>query len=201
MNEQEYNKLTNKQKRVVLAQDVLDHLQSEKISPIAGAFFSLYKVGSHYGIMNQSSLNFMASDGYGNVGDSLQLVLQRPDTRCDVCAKGALFVAHVLRNNRVNLGDVYDHARLPREIQDVFGHMMLQHIEIAFEVCIHRWNDWHELGPYLGLDQDVIDKIQMDIETVGVYDFESKYNSDLDGIMRNIIRNEGQFVYVPDFRN
>lgn len=66
---------------------------------------------------------------------------------CSVCAKGALFLSWVGTNNKYSLKDILyfnynlSQKRYPKEVIDIFGEILLDCIELAFELNSNSWTD------------------------------------------------------------
>ena len=164
INPSQFKNLSIKQKRVAIAQDVIDRIFAELLSGKTGNLFS-----------NSTAWHFDGHDlqGYFN------------SRKCEACAKGALICSWVGNfNSYNNLGaftyelESYigqEDRRYPKELIEIFGYEMLGLIEIAFEGVGNSWNVLN-----IRDDRDEVDQT---------------YFEDLYGIMRNIVANDGEFVW------
>jgi hypothetical protein len=145
-------------RRVQLAKDVLMQLEAKKMKASPGTFCHIAGVSK----MKAST--------------QLQKVLQAKP--CEVCAKGALFVADVLRHNDFTVHDggfddssMVNHisvSALHDRLNETFPETMADDIESAFESNGYfDWNGWHRAFPTAPRR--------------------------MAAIMRNIVRNRGAF--------
>lgn len=119
----DFNKLTNAQKRVAIARDVLARINAKLIKPKDGIFFS-----NKYDI----------EDGKTTVKTFVN------KTQCSVCAKGALFCSWVGNFNNFDKEDLWHvneelGEKFPEELLNIFGRVMLDSIEYNFEGCHYDW--------------------------------------------------------------
>jgi hypothetical protein len=167
--EKAFKKMNMARRRVAIAKDVIQRMDNSLIIPMTGDIF-----GEN------------APEDYENSRLSLQEFFNSEP--CEACAKGALVCSWVGNFNNYEdlVGFTFDferhqgknHTSYPKELIKIFGLEMLGLIEIAFE---GNGNDWNVLGirdPYLS----------------GEY-INTDYKNDLRGIMENIIKNKGEFVF------
>jgi len=115
-----YAQMSRAEKRVTIAKDVIKAIAAEQIIPTHGDYFSL------------SSYSYYPDDQA-----SLQDLLPTLPA-CNVCAKGAILICGVARQNKVTYGQAddwgtYHGARLSRVLGGVFSPTQLSLIEEAFE--------------------------------------------------------------------
>ncbi len=122
-----YAKMTPEQKRVTIAKDVLKALEADQIVAEHGEYFD-------GGLIEALKVDESKHPLDGHATESLQTLLPKLPA-CHVCAKGALFVACVSRQNAVKVGDGMrcGSDQLSRQLQGVFSTDQLQLIENAFE--------------------------------------------------------------------
>ena len=165
-----FHKLSKRQQRLAIAEDVLAQLRAKKYQARPGTYA-------------ESDVVDVIDDNTGGNFD-LQRCLLTKSPECNVCALGASFVS------LSRLGDKVDWSlsQAPHSsLEPIFGKMQVQLIEAAFE----GWEpDRDEEGnwitdPYSGA-------------TEATYNFCNKYELDankrLAAIFKNIIRNDGTFV-------
>ena len=167
INKEEFDKLTQEQQRIAIAKDVIERIDRGLISPRTGDLFSEDLV-----------------EAWGECKIPLQEFLNK--TECAACAKGALVASWIGNfNHYASISDFTynfeDHRKeddaddmYPKELIEIFGLEMLGLMELAFEGQGNYWN-------ILGITQVV----------------NRQYADDLEGIMENIIENNGTFVYDP----
>lgn len=169
----EFNKLTAAQKRVAIANDVLERLRLEMLIPNRGSLFS--------GEVLRKMINRRIGD------DAKTLVNSVP---CEACAKGALVCSWVGNFNKVSASDMsaYDYdlgkKRYPAPLMKLFGREQLDLIEAYFE------------GQILS---STCDKVAMAVIGQEANDeentpFKSTYKGSLKKIMQNIVDNGGTFA-------
>lgn len=170
LNKEEFDKLTNPEKRVAIAKDVIARIDANLIKPFSGSLFA-----------NRDSVFKMDSTPQENFNNK----------KCEVCAKGALMCSWIGNFNE------YDHWQVaamdygldtkdntyPVELLDIFGREMLDDIEAAFEGFVYCWH----------YDYEKYKKILF----VRDYDLEcdKTYQHNMKGIMQNIIDNNGEFIF------
>lgn len=184
-----FSKLSKTEQRVAIAKDALKWLRSPNIKAKTGTYVEIIK-----GLEKLQ------------IGDQLDEKL--PEIKCAVCAKGALFIAHVdMFDNCMIKGEpksLWSGARKPyrfefsdeetisERLSKHFSQLQLDMIEAAFEKKIvedHTGN----------LKSDKFDHNYDNIPTeVGkaCIKFGRKYRSDknrLEAILKNIIKNKGEF--------
>lgn len=127
LNKEEFDKLTQNEKRVAICRDVIARIDAQKIQPNHGYFFN------------------GKEEVYENV--SVPVQEQINNTTCSVCAKGAIFCSWVGNFNNVDHTelkyaneDVYTWDRHVPELMDIFGREMLDNLEAAFEGDVYNWH-------------------------------------------------------------
>lgn len=84
---EEFNALSREQKKVLVAQDILDQLEVKKYTASRGSYVNMYNVNAD---KVESSAREQLIDG---------------SIHCEVCARGALFLSSVRYKNKINLLD------------------------------------------------------------------------------------------------
>lgn len=171
-----FNKASDAEKRVMIAQDVL----------------ALLKVDKNGQIVIQSGGYCTLQDDYENHLDTNDLSVDHLDdiivagAGCSVCAKGALFLAHVFRFDNFRVTDSYIDDTEFNDLITYFDKFQWDLIEMAFEGNIIK-------DEYEEDEEDEED----DEEVKAALNFHIRYNTDteiLAGIMNNIIKNNGTFI-------
>lgn len=88
MTNKEFNRLSNKDKRIALAKDVIKQLEANKIIPTCGVFVQNWELRSRISRLNEPM--------------ELQLLLENYPP-CLVCAKGALFITDIMARNNFSV--------------------------------------------------------------------------------------------------
>lgn len=86
-----FNKLSVEKQRIKIIQDVVTHLESEKLKAVKGKYLRVL--------------------GVGKVAGNQQLHEVMGESRCQVCGIGAVFTATVLLNNELKVGDLSEGYR------------------------------------------------------------------------------------------
>jgi hypothetical protein len=200
-----FAKLSNAQKRVAIARDVLKQIQTENFIPHTGKFVSVPDYNE-----------FLV---YRNKNASLQEMLPQLGP-CDVCALGGLFLSCTNLNNKArvsalmenshpsgnidNTGEAYQMndmflggKKFSNDLNRFFSNYQLMLIEIAFERgggAVGNVNFTDGLYKnYLGQFKPITAEIEAAAQ------FSEKTNTDqsskdrMIAIMKNIIRNKGRF--------
>lgn len=176
----EYADQTRAERRVTLAKDVLAQLATARFRAQRQTYFRVN----------------LTKDERGNPNGSLKDIL--PEKVCTVCAKGAVFAAHVLRNNEFSIGNLRDESEYggadcryagsyecKRQVDDAFDDVALAKLECAFE----------------GLDKN---GAPMNSHTLGYYEavewsklFPRKLGAEarLTSLMNNLVRNKGDLKF------
>jgi plasmid maintenance system antidote protein VapI len=179
--------LSNADKRVAIARDVLASLAAEKVIALSGTYIDT--LGDGPGVFSLPP------------SDDAQVWLEDAPT-CTTCALGAMMLSCVRKANNATLGMLRGRSNITARLAVHFDRRQLDLIETAFEQSIHvwmnsqddydRWPDQSELrvardmfGQYLRVARDMFGQ-----------DLARDYTSDerLTIIMQNIIRNKGTFV-------
>lgn len=134
-----WKKSTPKQKRVLIAKDVIEQLNSCKMEASSGTWINIYDSVT------------VASHHYRYFGEKLgrvglrECILSEKETTCRVCGIGSLMVSAILFKNTMTVSDYekqkLDYIMIDREhvgdklrIRKIFTTAQLKLIEIAFEM-------------------------------------------------------------------
>lgn len=173
----EFKKATKAQKRVMIAQDVLDQIRAKRYVAASGTWVSP--------TWQKGAADKLSHD------DSVQKLFENKTLKkCNVCALGGLFMSCTVLNNKTkvedlddvseSLGDCIsnDEYKMSNGLKSFFSYNQLILIERYFEGN----NGW-----FVNYDNDV-DHIE---------EFNEKYPDDMERlkkIMKNIVENNGTFV-------
>lgn len=165
LNFEQFSTLSQMEKRVAIAQDVIARISAGKIQAIQGSLFQ-------------------SKSGLNNDKTSLQQSFNQ--NLCEVCAKGGLICSWVGNFNKYN--DIYDFSEdveqgYPAELIEIFGKKLLDAIEVCFEGKTYPWHN-EEFDEYI--------KDNIDFRNIPTLFNKYKNNSNrLKAIMQNIIDNQG----------
>jgi hypothetical protein len=163
--------MTKAEKRVQIAQDVIDRIKLRKIEAGSGT------------LMRSSTV-----DGLHSIGeDSLKKAINS-GVSCSVCAKGGLFIAYVGRVNKFNTSDLGGNGYLPhmhesnemQKLQELFSGNQLALIEMVFEGDLILKEDYN-------FSERQVNRAR------GIYIKFRDSNDRLTAICENIIHNKGSF--------
>lgn len=164
ISQEEFNKLSNAEKRVVIAKDVIYRVESKRLGPAKASLFNDHLVEASF---------------EPNPYLDLQDLLNRENNGCAGCAKGALVCSWIGNFNHYKYDDIHrmssdlrTAASYPVELKEIFGRKMLDLMEINFEGRTYPWTD----------------------ESVKDSNINAEYNFNLLGIMENIVENNGEFI-------
>jgi hypothetical protein len=182
---EEFNNATPAVKRMMIAQDLIDRIQAEQLIPSKmGAIARLRRDDQI--IAGSISEDYEA---YKERFDkSIKSTLQNPTIKCEVCAKGGMFMAYVARVNefswkRFQHGTEHNKPTM-HKLREIFDEKQLSAMECAFEGKMHiSYNDQ---------GQKMFTK--MEIKTLYAFYKDRNYSTDrLLTICQNVIDNEGTF--------
>lgn len=118
-----------------VCQDVINRIKSKNFIPFSD------------NIMSESTYNLFCSAN--NIEVDTKNIIN--NNKCEVCAKGAIFLSWVGKNGGYSADDILNFnveleysLEYPKEIQKIFGRKLLNHIEVAFEGMIFDWSYVHE---------------------------------------------------------
>lgn len=170
-----WSRMSKKAKRIAIAKDVLKHIKAGALIPTSGWYFKSSEVRDV-----QREIPFTETR-------ELQELLQ--GKTCQVCAKGALFISDILKNDDFQVGtytDIDEGGIMCDRLEGIFERGQLDLIECAFEG---------------GTVTDATGILSDDNGNTPLADkaekFHDKNNDDsekiLTAIMKNIIKNDGTF--------
>lgn len=157
--------LSKSEQRIVLAKDVIDILQSNKITAKRCAYFEMY--------------------GHSKKDEINELVGKTP---CKVCALGGLFVAEVMYTDRATIGDADNRFFIKDRLNEYFEERQLGLIESAFEGTA-------EFCDGKGYSEDEVEAAINFVHNNDRYRDQYIYPEDaMMLIMQNIVEHNGDFV-------
>ncbi|RJQ30275.1 hypothetical protein C4565_00390 [Candidatus Parcubacteria bacterium] len=109
--EKSFDEMTREERKIAIAKDVIARMDMEKLNLKRGTYFD--------GIVKEKI-------GYS---DSLQLVVDKLEQGCTVCAIGAVFLSHVRLFNQVS-GEVV--SRYGSEAVQIFSHDLIASVKDCF---------------------------------------------------------------------
>lgn len=133
-------KLTKVQRRIEVLKDVLLQLENEKYKAEQGIYVKL-----------PNSLSKLTR-GIKTKHQQAQLCLLEEKDACEVCAKGAIFLSIVRKENKVLLSELHSGIVMTETNEELFGDGNMDYVERAFEGWKYDWNDeidqFHSKYPY-----------------------------------------------------
>ena len=203
---------TNAQKRVLIAQDVIEQLNTEEIKSTPGCYLSLRDRTSDMEITKDTQVK--------------SILDAQPS--CNACALGATFVSMMRRYNECTVGDLFPDLKLlnftsvtasmgaythfKSYLERLFEPAQLQLIEIAYEgintagtfnsynsleendptVAAHEFHMWE--AKYYDTIEVYYGEEELQLEAGDEVRREDDGSDVLRAIMNNIIKNKGTFV-------
>jgi len=182
----------NKDLCVKIARDVLLQLKKGRYDPVPGIYIevnlgSLFEdhngdiietVNDPFDESDDPEIKIVAKPG----GSFKKLFKEEKEITCTVCALGAAFISLINVRNRCSNGEVINNSpeNMFDRLEKVFGQRNIGLMETAFETEPMRFA--------MGLSQ-------VDIEAAIEYGDQYKNDTErLRMIMRNVIRNKGDFI-------
>ncbi len=180
-----FKKATAAERRVMIAKDVITALEQKTIRSVSGNW-----VKTHDQLFKEETLDKFW-DGDAKIIETIektQISDAIKNVKCDVCALGALFVCGVRRFNKITFGKLsdevfggteageFEHEHLDYFLKGYFSESQLSLIEIAFE---------KGMGAYIATSNK---------ENLAMRMFKGSPKIRMIGIMKNIIKNKGQFI-------
>ena len=183
MTNEEFNALSDEQKRIEIAKDVIAALKAKKLS-----------AGQMVYVNNTNIDDIIRQDG----SQQLQPLLIETQKECQVCAKGALFVCDVIRRNEFKVSKSVTSIDSDIILQklEYFSESQLNLIETAFE------GDTKQEEGLVELDEEGDAKYDENFDVIYIpvvkqaIKFSKRFTNDTNrmiAIMKNIIENNGEF--------
>lgn len=170
--------MTKVERRIAILKDVLKQLKDEKYKAKTGVYVELPR----------DLWNLQRREAYEPASfpkSSAQTCLINSTKSCKVCAKGAIFLSLVRKENKVSLVDLMRTSVRESKTNRLFGERNLDKIEAAYEKWVYK-----DIGSYTRQKRST-GKLQLDIQK-----FSNKYPDKRDrlvAIVKNAIKNEGIF--------
>ena len=167
-----FSKLPEWKQRVEIAKDVILQIKSNRFKPEQGTYLNIYSTDK--------------GDEKENVWDmQANTAIKQKLAYCNVCAKGAMFMSHVMKTNHCTLLDA-DSARQVEYVDrlTMFSQGQLDTIECAFENGI--------VHDYEGILKHKGDRTTLG-ERARLFCESPVATIRLIKIMQNIIKNKGEF--------
>jgi hypothetical protein len=180
----EFNSLSDAEKRVAIAKDVLAQIKKEVIIPQRSTYLKL--------------------NNWRNFEETEQVNKHINKVECTCCALGSMFLSHIKYNNHCTVEDLlgFDSDRIVEKgLEQYFDSGQLVLMETAFERWEQNYNEDYDEGilqiedgifhgwtlKSLGLTEDDLDKAGR------LYDDIDDDTERLTLIMKNLIKNKGEF--------
>lgn len=170
-----WNELTKAEKRVRIAKDALAQIRTKKVEVQSGTYCDIFSNKLKEGSQLNKILPTLEADS------------------CTVCAKGALFLAHVDRFNKLKIEDngafSANNSQIIDRLKGIFSIGQLDTIEAAFEMGVTQDAE-HILWDH----STAVEETELAKRAIA---FGEEYSDDLDrlvAILENIIENKGTFI-------
>ena len=188
-----FNKLSAPKKRVAIAKDVIKQLGIKNFEACTGTY--VYPRATDIGKLQELDTNTNKQQA--------NLLISQGIVSCDVCAKGAIFMSHVMKTNNCSVKKIAysNHNReVTARVSEFFDKDQLNLIEAAFEEESEMYSEdaiddldtgddlWDVPDPK-GVEK--VEKLATKAEKFG-NKYKTPHNR-LIGIMKNIIKNKGTF--------
>lgn len=163
-----WSSLTKGEKRIVLVKDAINQILNKRVTIVKGEYCLIEDENLIKGIQLNKVLSLVKKEN------------------CKVCAKGALFLAHVDKFNRIKLSSnnifMASNKEIKNRLKNIFSSIQLSMIEAAFELQV--------IDDILSLEN---------LSNLGnrCIDFGNNYRnceSRILAIFDNIIKNKGEFI-------
>ncbi len=194
MTSQEFNALSNNEKAVLVAKDVLEQVKAEKYIPNTGTYIHVFGDGFNF---------------EGSIKENFDQIQQ-----CKVCALGSMLMSSTHLGNILTTSDIdnypdADDLRDSEKITELFSSIFTNKQLLLIETAFEGYSDfWGETKAQIkkNYEENFIYDEQADRyanetltfeETLACEMFNRKYPDDdkrLNAICRNIIRNKGVFM-------
>jgi hypothetical protein len=182
------NKRT-RQKRVRIASDAIAQIKAKKLIPARDGYCNIYTI----------------------VNDDTQLnkAIKANKARCEVCALGSLLIADVIKNNHLTIDEAsnYGFDEINSRLANIFDTKTLMILEFLFEDtsagALYNLID-QEIGSYSDIkDEYYFASATFTDKEIDLYNYYSKsLPSDSEDrlliLLRNIVRNDGEFIIPRD---
>lgn len=127
----QFNKLSNPEKRVLIAQDVVAQLEAKKFVQKRGSYFEFEvpdKKLHHYELVKGERYSPLDDCYADSRKESAQKLIK--DSTCYVCAKGAAICSFVQKFNEKEISELHEDDD---DLAEIFGHNLWQELERHFE--------------------------------------------------------------------
>jgi hypothetical protein len=172
------------EKRVTLAKDVILQLELQRLIAYSGDYIC--------------GLNLTFDENGKLIKNDVELQSILPTQTCRVCAKGAFFIADIMRRDKMKISEAkhgIGNEKIVRRLSDIFTRNQLDLIETAFEKSvIYEENETLMEEKVIKSTGDV-DYIYTPLAKKAI-SFGKKYKDTTNrmiAIMNNIIKNNGEF--------
>lgn len=113
-----WSRLSKTEQRITLTKDVLEQIRLKSFNPTLGTYISVDE--------NDYEANEYSCQ--------LNALIKDKKVTCQACAKGGLFIAHVMRNNHLTLGEVSNsNTEMLNRLGGIFSKQQLDLIEAALK--------------------------------------------------------------------
>lgn len=174
-------KKTKKQRRIEILKDALLQIKAKKYKITNGTYVELSPTLQK--IERYASSAF--SEGINDVGAKECLLKDKKP--CKVCAKGAVFLSTIRKENKVMMSQIYNSEVREETSNKLFGEANLNRMESAFEKWYYK---------DFGIGYSSYSNVNTNSKDVAVFNFVKKHpkkDDRLIAILKNAIKNDGVF--------
>lgn len=193
INKEEFERLTPEQKRVIVALDVIAHLDSRQIIAEQDTAY-LHLINDMGGIASEKEYGYYPDEC---LDEPMKNHLD--NAKCCVCALGGMFLTFARVFDSITVGEMKNTQVRDRvfdicQHEDLFSKKQLNMIEAAFEesctCCDNTYVEWCDIDKdYFPIDEDV----ERAVGFAGEKGISGDSEKILRAIMTNIIENKGEF--------
>lgn len=193
----EFQKASPSRKRILIAKDVIKHIQSGKIEPKATIYYKAVDPEfSNYEDVFDEFQEYKKQCELPK-GIDAQQILKKPTVECQACALGSMFISDIIRNDAFSVKKMDgERDSAAKRLSKHFSQLQLDMIEMAFEGRNIGDNDklsdrnslfggWTDLGAKCVAFYNQFPKDR--------FGQDSNATKRLVAIMNNIIENKGEF--------
>jgi hypothetical protein len=197
-NNAKFKRATAAEKRVMIAKDVIAALEKKTIVSESGTWctsrkplFNSEEIKTYFDyVVNQDDVDV---DVINNINDT-EISRSIKNVKCNVCALGALFVCGVRRFNKITFGELGAFVDVQVNSGPVSGYFKQEHLEYFLK----RYFSESQLALIeIAFEQGeggFIPSVSSQKELLAKDMFKGNAKKRMIGIMKNIIKNNGQFV-------
>lgn len=175
---------TKGERRIEILKDALSQIKANKYKVTNGTYVELSPA------LEQIRRNITGLSFYSREDISAKecLLTSKDKKPCKVCAKGAIFLSLIRKENKVMMSKIYDGDVREESSNKLFGEANLNRMEAAFEKWYYKDNDRVAYGSFSDIYTN-----KRDETIVNFVKKHPKSEDRLIAIIKNAIKNDGIF--------